>query len=204
MAICVTAVVGAAPCQCFSPGAKRPRRRGGSPQSAALPLRPAAAGGDDQRLAERMRVPGGARARLEGDGIGGRARRGADRKQRVDAHGAGEPVRRPLAEGCEPLRLMSIGFAFRFGGGVDGWRRATGQVRYASQGAPIQACRLQRADRSRRDRDECGSRDGLSIRQRAHDRCSVAAKACPAPAIPRPASGAIRVCCRSTPESPRR
>ena len=60
---------------------------------AALPLRPPAAGGDDQGLAKRMRVPCGAGARFKGDsgsddagGIGGL-------NQRIDANHAGEPFR---------------------------------------------------------------------------------------------------------------
>ena len=59
---------------------------------AAPALHPAAAGRDDQRLAERMRVPRGSRTRLERDAgaeTQGRIRR---LKQRIDANGAGEPV----------------------------------------------------------------------------------------------------------------
>ena len=77
---------------------------------AALALDPAAAGRDDQRLAERMRVPGGAGAGLEGDarrptraGSGGR-NSGSIRTVPVN-QSAG-----PLPEGCEPLRLISIDF----------------------------------------------------------------------------------------------
>ena len=64
---------------------------------ASFALGAAAAGGDDQSLAERMRVPGSAGAGFEGHGItcgpsafaGGY---GATRKQRVNTHRAGEPV----------------------------------------------------------------------------------------------------------------
>ena len=110
MAMWVMAVVGAAPCQCFSPGANHDDVAGPDfLDRAALALRRAAAGGDDQRLPQRMGVPGGARAGLEGDAA---PRPAPDRgpEQRVDADRAGEPVRRPLADGCEPLRLMSIVF----------------------------------------------------------------------------------------------
>src|ERR1700733_11888291 len=59
---------------------------------AAFALGPAAAGGDHERLAERMSVPRGARAGLEGDrgalDDGGLGRL----EERVDADGAGEPV----------------------------------------------------------------------------------------------------------------
>ena len=58
----------------------------------AFALGPAAPGGDDQGLAERMGVPGRAGARLEGDigrGRAGRRRRGV---QRIDADRPGEIV----------------------------------------------------------------------------------------------------------------
>jgi hypothetical protein len=46
------------------------------------------AASDDQRLTERMRVPGGPGARLEGDAGAGGARRIGRLEQRIDAHGA--------------------------------------------------------------------------------------------------------------------
>src|SRR4051812_22046189 len=68
-------------------------------------LREAAAGGDDERLPERMRVPRRPRAGLERH-VGARDARGIRRsKQRIDAHGAGEPVRRSCARG---LRSSSL------------------------------------------------------------------------------------------------
>jgi hypothetical protein len=57
------------------------------------------AASDDQRLTERMRVPGGPGARLEGDAGAGGARRIGRLEQRIDAHGAGEPVGRPFGGG---------------------------------------------------------------------------------------------------------
>jgi hypothetical protein len=60
----------------------------------AFALDPTATGGNDQRLPQRMRVPGGARARLECDA---RARHPCGRrrlKQRVNPHRAGKPVGR--------------------------------------------------------------------------------------------------------------
>ena len=98
MAIWVMAVVGAAPCQCFSPGANETTSPGRI-SSIGPPSRcdPAAARGDDQGLAERMGVPGRARAGLEGDASAGHARRVGRAEQRIDPHRAGEPVGRPLA-----------------------------------------------------------------------------------------------------------
>src|SRR5262245_3174582 len=58
----------------------------------AFALSPAAAGRDDQRLAERMRVPRRARARLESDAGAGDACRVGRLEQRIDAHRAGEIV----------------------------------------------------------------------------------------------------------------
>ena len=108
MAMWVMAVVGEAPCQCFSPGANQTTSPGrisstGPPSRCAQPQ----PGGDDQRLAERMGVPGRARARLEGD-RGPCTRSGARRvEQRVDAHRAGEPVARALAPTWSPRRSPS-------------------------------------------------------------------------------------------------
>jgi hypothetical protein len=74
----------------------------------AFALRASEAGGDDQCLAKRMGMPCGARARLESDARAARARRSRRREQRIDADGAGEPVRRPLAGGLRPVALMSM------------------------------------------------------------------------------------------------
>ena len=75
---------------------------------AALALDPAKPGCDDQRLTERMRVPSCPRPRFKGDGCSADAGGIFTRKRCVDAHRAGKIVRRALAEGCEPLRLISI------------------------------------------------------------------------------------------------
>src|SRR5579863_780412 len=74
---------------------------------AALALRPAATGRDDQRLAERVRMPGGASARLEGDQSAGDARGIRRGEQRIDAHRAREPIRRAFIG-----RLRSASFDF--------------------------------------------------------------------------------------------
>jgi len=57
-----------------------------------LALRPAEPGGDDQRLTERMRMPGGASTRLERDACATNARRFRRFEQRIDSHCAGEPI----------------------------------------------------------------------------------------------------------------
>src|SRR5580704_16222883 len=74
---------------------------------AALPLHPADAGGHDQRLAERMAVPGGTRAGLESDAGASTAGRIGCLEQRVDADRAAEPVRWPLGG-----RLRTVAFDF--------------------------------------------------------------------------------------------
>ena len=66
-AMCVKAVVGEAPCQCFSPGGNQTRRLAGFPQWA----RPSAArvriGRHDERLSERVCVPRRPRTEFERD-----------------------------------------------------------------------------------------------------------------------------------------
>ena len=80
----------------------------------ALALRPAAAGRDDQGLAERMRVPCGARARLERDaGAGTRAGSGAWNSGSIRTVPVNQSAG-PLPEGCEPIRLISIRIASRY------------------------------------------------------------------------------------------
>src|SRR6266508_6332740 len=62
----------------------------------ALALNPAAAGHDNQSLAERMRMPGGAGTRLEGDAAATNPCRIGRLEQRVHADRAGEILRRRL------------------------------------------------------------------------------------------------------------
>jgi hypothetical protein len=62
----------------------------------AFALRPAAARRDDERLPQRMRVPVGARTRLERHCRTGVTGRRGRRVERVDAHGSGKPLRRAL------------------------------------------------------------------------------------------------------------
>ena len=59
----------------------------------AIPaLRPAATCGNDESLAERMSVPGGARSGLESYAGALNEGRIGSLKERIDAHGAGEPL----------------------------------------------------------------------------------------------------------------
>src|SRR5690606_13072826 len=81
---------------------------------ATLTLHPPEAGGDDQRLAERMGMPCGARARLKGDvcalhpvGIGGV-------EQCVDAHASGEPFGGTGAGRCLPGTIDLHGYLLWF------------------------------------------------------------------------------------------
>src|ERR1700722_8237789 len=80
---------------------------------AAFALRPAAAHRDDEDLTERVRMPGGARSRLERDRVAGPARGSGYWKQRIDADHSGEIFRRPLGRWARtrsldvhPLLLM--------------------------------------------------------------------------------------------------
>jgi len=57
MAMCVIGFAGVAPCQCFSLGATKRRRRPDFLNRPAFTLRPAKTGRDDQRLDLVMRVP---------------------------------------------------------------------------------------------------------------------------------------------------
>src|SRR5436309_2815521 len=61
----------------------------------AAPLAEADALGDPDRLAVRVRVPRGARARREMDAARAKARAGRRGRDRVDEDGAGEPLARP-------------------------------------------------------------------------------------------------------------
>ena len=59
-----------------------------------FPLHAAETGGDKERLAERVRMPRGTRARLEGDS--GRAQPAAAAEPRVDPDSPGEIILGPL------------------------------------------------------------------------------------------------------------
>ena len=84
---------GAAPCQWFSPGSKKTRSPGRI-SSIGPPSRwqQADALGDEDRLAVRVGVPGGARAGREVHERGGERRRRLGRGDGVDVDVAGEPV----------------------------------------------------------------------------------------------------------------
>src|SRR4029453_8086244 len=72
----------------------------------AVPLHTSTTGRDDQRLHEWMCVPRRASAGFEGDDRTTDARWFVALTRRGDAHGAGEPVGRPLADGCDPVFVM--------------------------------------------------------------------------------------------------
>src|SRR5213082_3078270 len=93
MAMCVIAVVGVAPCQCFSPGANQTTSPGRIFSiGVALALNPAKTGRDNQRLTEWMCMPGSASTRLEGDACATNASRFGCLEQRINANRAGEPI----------------------------------------------------------------------------------------------------------------
>jgi hypothetical protein len=72
---------------------------------AAFALYPSAARGNDQRLAQRVRVPGGPRSRLERNAGCGHKCRVGSLKKRVDPHGSTEPVCRTLAGGLRACAM---------------------------------------------------------------------------------------------------
>lgn len=80
----------------------------------ALTLHPSQPGGDDQRLTERMRAPGGTGAGLEGDLAGSDAGRIRSLEERIDADSSGEPIFRALLGRREPFLLMSISMLSSF------------------------------------------------------------------------------------------
>ena len=76
MAICVIPEAGDPPCQCFTPGGIQTVSPGPNLLNLAAPvLHPTDAVGDDQGLAKRMGVPGGARTGFETDRAPTNARR---------------------------------------------------------------------------------------------------------------------------------
>ena len=98
MAMCVIAVVGEAPCQCFSPGGNQDHVTGPDLLDRPSPaLDPAATRSHEQSLAQRVGVPCGPCAGLEGDADAKRACRLACLEQRVNAYGAGEILGRSFA-----------------------------------------------------------------------------------------------------------
>jgi hypothetical protein len=110
MAMCVMAVVGVAPCQCFSPGENQTTSPGWILlDRAAFVLNPTAASRDDESLTERMRVPCSPRAGLES--YAGTLNKCGIRclKKRIDPYGASEPVGWPLRG-----RLRANSFDFHF------------------------------------------------------------------------------------------
>src|SRR5919107_377031 len=114
MAIWLMAVVGDAPCQCFSPGSNQTTSPGrsasiGPPSRWARP-KPAVTMSAWPRgcVCHAVRAPGSKVTALPAARAGAAApNRGSIRTVPVN-HSAG-----PLPEGCEPLRLMSIAFLLR-------------------------------------------------------------------------------------------
>ena len=71
-------------------------------------LHPTTTGGDNQGLPQRVGVPRCASARLESDAGTAHAARFGGVKQGINPYRTGKPVGGPLAEGCEPILLISI------------------------------------------------------------------------------------------------
>src|SRR2546429_417703 len=100
IAMCVMAVVGVAPCQCFSPGRHRTTSPGRNLLDRTAPaLHQAAAGRHDQRLTQRMGVPCGPGAWLERHADAECACRFGCLEEGVDAYNAGEVLGPPFAGG---------------------------------------------------------------------------------------------------------
>lgn len=74
---------------------------------------------DDQRLAERMGVPGGAGAGLEGDAGASRACGAGHGKQRVDTHAAGKPIGWSFGRRLRTASLDIHLYLLPFDAGVD-------------------------------------------------------------------------------------
>ena len=105
MAICVIALFGEAPCQCFSPGANQTTSPGrisstGPPQRCAP-----AASRHDQSLTKWMGVPVGTSARLEGDTGTSHPRGFGWLEQRINAHRTRKVLRRAFARS-----LLAVSF----------------------------------------------------------------------------------------------
>src|ERR1700719_266186 len=104
------AVVGVAPCQCFSPGGNHTKiTRPDLLDRSALTLCPAAACHHNEGLAKRMSVPGGPRTGFESYTSALNKGRIECLEQGIDPYHAGEPLRRSVrgrlrANSC----LMSI------------------------------------------------------------------------------------------------
>ena len=179
------AVVGEAPCQCFSPGGHQTTSPGRIVRALpALALHQAAASGHDQVLPEGMRVPRRARAGLERDAVDERPRRldGRNRGSRRTAPlnvSAG-----PFAEGREPLRWISM-----CGHPYSAPNRSN---RYASSGPPFSLVRelARRAARTAR----CSGRSGkgpASTGSKPASRMSSAATALRARVVARSRRGSV-------------
>ena len=97
MAICVIAVVGEAPCQCFTVGGAPDHVARLDFLNLAFPF-PGSAnpGGNDKVLPCRVSVPSGSGPRLEGDIGAGKGRRILCGKQRVNTDIAGKIFGRPF------------------------------------------------------------------------------------------------------------
>ncbi|MNN76735.1 hypothetical protein D3C81_1931430 [compost metagenome] len=86
----------------------------------AFALCPAAAGGDDQGLSERVGVPGRACSGLEGDTGNGHSGRFRREVQGVDSHSSGEPLLRAFDRGLRTWAFELHDFSFRFDVGFEG------------------------------------------------------------------------------------
>jgi hypothetical protein len=108
MAVWLIAQRGAARCQCFSPDTNQTISPGRITLIGPHPSERPQASGDEQCLAQRMRVPRGPRTPLECDGRAAYTGVATTAERGVDPDRAGEMRLRSPSEGCEPLRMMSI------------------------------------------------------------------------------------------------